>query len=299
MDLRILRYFLAIVEEGSMNKAARTLHITQPTLSRQIAQFEEELGCPLFLRQSKSLHLTSQGLLLARRARELLELESRTLDEISSLHSELKGELLIGAGEMKAMQALLEIVRQFQVLYPGIQVSLITGTADQTMEMIENGLLDVGFFLKPFHFHDAVYRSWNYTEQWVAVMHKDHPLAARRSLHPKDLADEPLIMPYRKEARQHVVNWLGKPESELHIPLSSSMASNGAMMALNKMGVLMTIDGSLSNLHMDLKAIPLDPPLTTGLAIAWKERFPKPPVQEKFLEFLNDVLADELSEPRH
>lgn len=297
MDLRILRYFLAIVEEGSMNKAARILHITQPTLSRQISQFEDELGVQLFIRQSKSLHLTSQGLLLARRARELLELENKTIDELTSLHSELKGELLIGAGEMQAITPLLEIIKHFQILYPGVKVSLVTGTADQTKELIENGLLDVGFFLKPFHIHDAVRQDWNQKEKWVAVVHKDHPLASRQKITPADIVDEPLIMPYRKEMRSLIVEWTGRPCEQLHIPLTSSLSSNGALMAASKMGILFSIEGSPAFKNPYLKRLPLDPPLETSLAIAWKERFPKPPIQEKFLEFLTDSLADDLADP--
>ena len=118
MDLRICRYFLAIVEEGSMNRAAKVLHITQPTLSRQISQLEEELGVELFERQSRTLHLTTQGRLLARRAKELLELETKTLQELSSLQNDLHGELVIGAGEMEAMNPILDLVKQFQSLYP-------------------------------------------------------------------------------------------------------------------------------------------------------------------------------------
>lgn len=205
MDLRICRYFLAIVEEGSMNKAAKVLHITQPTLSRQIAQLEEELQVQLFERQSRSLHLTSEGLLLARRARELLELETKTLEELDSLKTELSGVLTIGTGEMAGINPLLQIIKRFRILYPKVQVSIVTGIADQTREMIENGIADIGLFLRPANVQGLFWRVWHYPERWAAIMRVENPLAKKLSATPYDLENQPLILPYRYSAQKKLL----------------------------------------------------------------------------------------------
>lgn len=299
MDLRICRYFLAIVEEGSMNKAAKVLPITQPTLSRQIAQLEEELQVQLFERQSRSLHLTSEGLMLARRARELLELENKTLEELNSLKSELSGVLTIGTGEMDGISPLLQIIKRFRVLYPKVQVSIVTGTADQTRELIENGIADIGLFLRPANVHGLAWRNWKHTERWIAVVKADAPYADQASMTPAQLEKLPLIMPYRHSAQNKVLEWIGKSGSELDIIGYSSLTSNGAAMVLADMGVNVAIDGSPAYEHPDLRRLPLEPPLETDILVAWKERFPKAPIQEKFLQFLVDSLGDQIGEIEH
>lgn len=295
MDLRICHYFLAIVEEGSMNKAAKVLHITQPTLSRQIRQLEEELHVELFQRDSHSLKLTSQGLLLARRAKELLQLETKTLEELQSLQHELSGELVIGAGEMEAMNPILDIIKQFQSLHPHVKINVITGVADQTRELIENGIVDVGFFLKPAHLGGLKHRDWNYHEYWTAVVPQDHPLSKHNLIFTQDLLPYPLILPARKEPREFLLQNLKLHcDENFHIAGYSSLTSNGALMVIKKMGILLSLGGSPAFRIPELVTIPLAPPLFTTLSIAWKERFPKPPLQEKFLEFLFNSLEGEL-----
>ncbi|MGM9961298.1 MAG: LysR family transcriptional regulator [Allobaculum sp.] len=297
MDLRICRYFLAIVEEGSMNRAAKVLHITQPTLSRQISQLEEELGVELFERQSRTLHLTTQGRLLARRAKELLELETKTLQELSSLQNDLHGELVIGAGEMEAMNPILDLVKQFQSLYPHVKIKVLTGVADHTREMIENGIVDVGFFLKPIRLHDFEKRDWNFHEYWSVIVPKDHPLAHQSMVFEEDLLDYPLILPARKGPRDQLFENFNHPVQDFHIAGYSSLTANGALMAIKKIGILVAIGGSPAFLNSELVTIPLAPPISTTVTIAWKDRFPKPPIQEKFLKFLLDSLAEEISIP--
>lgn len=299
MDLRICRYFLAIVEEGSMNKAAKVLHITQPTLSRQIAQLEEELQVQLFERQSRSLHLTSEGLLLARRARELLELETKTLEELDSLKTELSGVLTIGTGEMAGINPLLQIIKRFRILYPKVQVSIVTGIADQTREMIENGIADIGLFLRPANVQGLSWRVWHYPERWAAIMRVENPLAKKLSATPYDLENQPLILPYRYSAQKKLLEWLGHPAAELNIIGYSSLTSNGAAMVLADMGVNLAISGSPAYEHPDLICMPLEPPLETDILIAWKERFPKAPIQEKFLQFLVDSLEGQIGDIEH
>lgn len=292
MDLKVFEYFLTIVEEGSMNKAAKVLHITQPTLSRQIAQLESELHVLLFERQAKSLYLTREGLLFARRAREMIELEEKTLQEIHTLDEDLQGELVIGSGELAATSELLKLAAQFQKQHPKIQITVLTGNADQTREMIENGLIDFGLFLKPIHLKGVKSASWPTRERFCVVVPKEHPLALKQRISPQDLVQEPLIFPYRKEPGDMVEKWLGKPKKELNISGYSSLSTNGSLMTLQGLGLLLSIEGAPAHFHPDLVIRPLEPPLETSVVLAWKERFPQPPLQANFLAFLKENLRD-------
>lgn len=292
MDLKVCEYFLTIIEEGSMNKAAKVLHITQPTLSRQIAQLENELNVLLFERQAKSLYLTSEGLLFARRAREMLELEEKTFQEIHTLNEDLQGELIIGSGELAATSELLKLASHFKKYYPKVQISVVTGTADQTREMIENGLIDFGLFLKPIHLKNVNIALWPGVERFCAVLPKDHPLVLQDTISPQDLAKEPLILPYRKEPGDMVEKWLNTSKEHLNISGYSSLSTNGSLMALQGLGVLLSLEGAPAHFHPDLVIRPLNPPLETSVVLAWKERFPQPPIQAKFLAFLKESLQD-------
>lgn len=297
MDLKVFEYFLTIIEEGSMNKAAKVLHITQPTLSRQIAQLENELQVLLFERQAKSLYLTREGLLFARRAREMLELEEKTFQEIHTLEEDLQGELIIGSGELAATSELLKLAAQFQKQHPKIQITVLTGNADQTREMIENGLIDFGLFLKPIYLKGVKSASWPTRERFCVVVPKEHPLALKQRVSPQDLVQEPLIFPYRKEPGDMVEKWLGKSKEELNISGYSSLSTNGSLMTLQGLGILLSIEGTPAHFHPDLVFRPLEPPLETSVVLAWKERFPQPPLQAKFLAFLKEALKDSFTFP--
>lgn len=292
MDLKVCEYFLTIIEEGSMNKAAKVLHITQPTLSRQIAQLESELNVLLFERQAKALYLTSEGLLFARRAREMLQLEEKAFQEIHTLHEDLQGELALGSGELAATGELIKLAGQFQKKYPKVRISILTGTADQTREMIENGLIDFGLFLRPIQLKGVKIVAWPTIERFCAILSKDHPLALKKNITPQDLKEESLILPYRKGPGIMVEKWLGEDSNSFHISGYSSLSTNGSLMVLQGLGILLSIEGAPTHFPLDLVTRPLNPPLESSVILAWKERFPQSPLQIRFLEFLKEKLPE-------
>ena len=149
MDLRVLRYFLTVAKEQSFTKAAEQLHITQPTLSRQLAALEEELETPLFKRGGHHITLTDEGILLKRRALEIIDLEERLIDEFKGNKELIEGTITIGCGEFAAVETLAKICKQFRQKYPMIQIALHTATADIVSEMMNKGLVDIGMFLEP------------------------------------------------------------------------------------------------------------------------------------------------------
>ena len=149
MELRLLRYFLTVAKEQSFTKAAEQLHITQPTLSRQMASFEENLGITLFIRSGKKITLTDEGILLKRRALEILNLEERTLKELNRKEDVVEGTITIGCGEFAAVETLAKICKTYKEKYPLVQIVLHTATADTVYEMMNKGLVDIALFMEP------------------------------------------------------------------------------------------------------------------------------------------------------
>ena len=157
MELRVLRYFLTVAREQSFTRAASRLHITQPTLSRQLAALEEELGTVLFDRGGRHITLTDEGLLLKRRALEILDLEDKILEEFHSDESEIEGIIHIGCGEFVAVETLAEILGQYKKQYPLVQITLHTGTADTILSKMNQGLIDLGLFMEPVNTEELEY----------------------------------------------------------------------------------------------------------------------------------------------
>ena len=187
MELRILRYFLTVVQEGSMTKAAEKLHITQPTLSRQIAQMEEELGVKLFARGARKLALTSEGLLLRRRAEEILELVDKTETELVAQDAMVAGVVSVGCGDLAAVQQLPALFRAFHAQYPAVTFDLYTATADHIQDRMDRGLTDLGLLLEPVNMEKYDYLRFPQPEQWVVAMHPESPLAQLTRVTPGDL----------------------------------------------------------------------------------------------------------------
>ena len=177
MEIRVLRYFLTVVREESITRAADVLHITQPTLSRQLAQMEEEMGVKLFDRGTRKIALTNEGLLLRRRAEEILELVDKTEKELTEQDELVEGTVSVGCGDLAAVQLLPELFRAFHKRYPRVTFDLCTATADHVKDQMERGLTDLGLLLEPVDMGKYDFIRLNGRERWVAVMHPDSPLA--------------------------------------------------------------------------------------------------------------------------
>ena len=149
MEIRVLRYFLTVVREESITKASEVLHITQPTLSRQLSQMEEEIGVKLFERGSCKINLTNEGILLRRRAEEILQLVNKTEKELAEQDEQMEGKISIGCGEIASVQLLPELFRTFWEKYPRVSFDIFTATADLVKEQMDKGLLDIGLLLEP------------------------------------------------------------------------------------------------------------------------------------------------------
>ncbi len=285
MELRILKYFLVVAREENITKAAKQLHITQPTLSRQLMQLENELGVSLFRRSKHSIILTEEGMLLRRRAQELIDLADKTAKEVSRQDEVISGEISIGCGETKCLHFLARMMAAFQQIYPEIRFLLYTGIADEVKERIDRGLLDFGVVIEPVDISKYKFMSTPVTDRWVVLMKDSDPLAKRTAVQPCDLAGRRLIIPGRSSVRNIVEHWFGRWQK--HIAVSAFMnlsAYNKAVLVNEGVGVALGFDFDIT--YEGICSRPLDPPITNGNFIIWKKNQFISAAVERFIGFI-------------
>ena len=288
MEIRVLKYFLTVAKEQSFTKAAEQLHITQPTLSRQLSAFEEELGTKLFVRSGKNITLTDEGILLKRRALEIVELEERTLEELRGTQEVIEGTVTVGCGEFAAVETLARICRQFKEKYPLVQIAIHTATADTIYEMMNKGLVDVGLFMEPVDTEGLDYIRIMDSDHWVVGMRPDDPLAQKQYIEKKELLGKPLILPERMGVQSELANWFGQDFSKLHISFTSNLGTNAGVMAAYGLGYPVSIEGAAKYWREDLLVQRrLFPEITANTVIAWRRNIPYSQAVYKFIEEIN------------
>lgn len=285
MELRVLKYFLMVAKEQSFTKAAAQLHITQPTLSRQITALEEELHTKLLDRTGHNITLTEEGLLLKRRALEILDLEERIMDEFSGEDELVEGTVNIGCGEFAAVEILAEICRTFREKYPRVQISIHTGTADDTLEMMNKGLVDIGLFLEPVDTSDMEYIRIRGCDHWVVGLRPEDPLAQQEYVTKEELLNLPLILPERLSVQSEIANWFGKDFDRIHVAFTSNLGTNAGVMAMHGLGYPISIEGAPRYWREDvLVQRRLYPEITTSTVIAWRRNIPYSKAVNRFIE---------------
>ena len=235
MELRVLRYFLTVAKEQSFTKAAEQLHITQPTLSRQLAALEEELGTVLFNRGGRNVTLTDEGILLKRRALEIIDLEDKIQEEFKESQV-VDGTIAIGCGEFAAVELLAQICERYRAKYPMVQIRVHTGTADTIYEMMNKGLVDIGLYMEPVNLEGLDYIRFPESDHWVVGMRPDDPLAEKTYITKEDLLPLPLILPERSGVQSELANWFGKDFTKLNIAFTSNLGTNAAILAMQGLG---------------------------------------------------------------
>lgn len=294
MELRVLRYFLMVAREENITKAAELLHITQPTLSRQLTQLEEDVGVKLFKRGARRLMLTDEGQLLRRRAEEILELVDKTETELSEQEELIVGEVSLGCGELASVQLMPEILKSFKQKNPRISYDLYTGNADKIKERIDKGLTDIGLLLEPVDIEKYDFIRLDCKERWVVLMPPDDPLTARDFVTADDLSKLPIIMVSRKSVKNELASWFGDRFKKLDVAFTSNMSTNAAIMVKNGLGYALVIEGSVpfwSSEHICHR--PLYPELTATTVLVWKKQQPFGLAVSKFIEHLKCFLSME------
>ncbi|MCH5251051.1 MAG: LysR family transcriptional regulator [Lachnospiraceae bacterium] len=293
MDIRILRYFLAVVREESISGAAEFLHITQPTLSRQLMDLEDELGVKLLNRGKKNqrITLTEEGMLLRKRAEEIVALTDKTISEFDTSHDIISGDIFIGGGETNAMRLIARIGKRLQADYPMIRYHLFSGNADDVMERLDKGLLDFGLFIGAANMDRYNYLRLPDTDTWGLLMRSDSPLAAKESIRAKDLENIPLIVSRQSMVHNELSGWSGYDIEKLNIVATYNLVYNASLMVDEGFGYALCLDRlvySADNNNFCFR--PLEPKLETHLDIAWKKYQVFSKAAEKFLEALQDEL---------
>lgn len=291
MEIRVLRYFLKAAQEENITRAAEALHITQPTLSRQLSQLEEEMGVVLFERGARHITLSAEGLLLKRQAEEILELVDKTEREVSGHDDIVEGTVSVGCGDLANVEMLAELFRGFHARYPAVTFDLYTASADLVRERMDRGLIDVGLLLAPSDMERYQYVRLPAQEKFVVIMHPDAPLAAREKIRAEDLRGCPLILPRRMNVRGELARWFREEYDHLNVLFTSNLPSSSARMAHDQIAYSINILGSLA--FWDEQKItwrPLDPPLTAGCVLAWKRGQPFSTAAARFIEYAENML---------
>lgn len=293
MDIHILRYFLAVVREESISGAARFLHITQPTLSRQLMDLEAELGVKLLNRGKKNqrVTLTEEGMLLRRRAEEIVALTDKTVSEFDISQDIVSGDIYIGGGETNAMRLIARIGKKLQAQYPLIRYHLFSGNADDVAERLDKGLLDFGLFIEPANMERYNYLRLPVTDTWGLLMRKDSPLADKESIRTEDLENLPLIVSRQSMVGNELSGWSGRDFDKLNIVATYNLIYNASLMVDEGFGYALCLDRlvfSAENNNFCFR--PLEPGLEAHLSIAWKKYQVFSKAAEKFLEALQDEL---------
>ena len=294
VETRLLHYFLTVARERNITNAAKVLHITQPTLSRQMTLLEEQLGVKLFVRDSRPLALTDEGFLLRRRAEEILELVEKTEAEVSAQEEQVEGSVSIGCGELASTKLLMEMVSGFSEQFPRVTFDVYTANADRIKHRMDNGLTDVGLLLEPVGMERYEFIRMPVRERWVAMMPSGVPLARRKYVTARDLDDIPVIMPSRQKVHDEVASWFGDDYEKLRLIGTSNLSTNAALMVQAGMGYALAVEGSMPFLEQsNIRMIPLHPELTATSVLAWKWGQPISTAVSRFLEYIKCFLSME------
>ncbi|MDE7296631.1 MAG: LysR family transcriptional regulator [Clostridia bacterium] len=291
MELRELKYFLAVAREESISKAAQALFVTQPNLSRQMQNLEKEIGQPLFLRGAKKITLTETGRLLRKRAEEILELYNKTENELASPTDDVSGDIYIGGGESYAMGLIAKAARAVQQEYPNVKYHLFSGDSGTISERLDKGLIDFGIFIEPFDLSKYEYLRLPLTDTWGVLMRKDSPLAEKEYITPQDLWDKPLIRSRQSLGKNMISEWFLKSTEELNIVATGNLLYNMSLLVEEGVGYAVCLDKIINtDGNANLCFRPLYPKLQSHLDVAWKKYQVFPKCAELFLKRLRELL---------
>lgn len=272
MDIRVLEYFLAVAREESITKAAKALSMTQPPLSRQLKELEDELGKQLFIHGNKKVTLTEEGILLRKRAEELIELMEKTKEEIRSSEERIHGTVLIGAGESDAVSFLARTARRLQMSHPDISYHLYSGDATSITEKLDHGLIDFGLLVEPVDISKYEYLRLPAKDTWGVLMRRDSPLAVKDHILAEDLWEKPLLVSHQIYDSSELSSWFQRDIRKLHITAAYELVYNATHFVKSGCGYALSLDKLINTTgESELTFRPLYPALDAGLCFVWKK----------------------------
>lgn len=291
MELRVLRYFLAVAREQSITAAAETLHITQPTLSKQLRELEEELGKKLFTRGNRKITLTEEGMFLRKRAQEIVELADKTEANFAAGVGSVSGNIFIGSGETGAVRYLGRTLYKMRSRYPGIRFHLFSGNGEDVSDRLDKGLIDFALFVGMTDLKKYDYLKLPYHHRWGLILRKDDPLAAHEAVTPEMLMNVPILCSRQALIQNELSGWLGRPFDELNPVGTYNLIYNAAIMVEEGLGCAVCIDKLLDTSGDSAVCFrPFEPAIDAELFIAWKKYQFFSAAAGKFLEMLQQEL---------
>lgn len=283
MELRVLRYFQMVAREENITRAAQLLHVTQPTLSRQLMQLEDELGTKLFKRKNHSIFLTEDGMRLKKRCKDILELADQIDREFTGKQDGgISGKITIGSAETKSIADIAKVMEKFQEDNPLVQYEIYTANADDVKEKIENGTVDVGVLSEPVDISKFNFIRMNKKERWGILTRNDSDFAGKEYIEPKDLTGIPLIMVKRELVKNELGSWFGEYFDGLDIAAEYNLLNNAAILAQNNIGSVLCFDVGAD--YDNLKFIPLNPEVKTGFVLVWRKNQTLPEAVSEFIK---------------
>lgn len=272
MEFRVLQYFLAIARKETISQAAESLHITQPTLSRQMKELEEQLGKQLFIRGNRKINLTEEGILLRQLAEEIISLVEKTESEIMHSDTTISGDIYIGSGETEGMRILAKVIDTCHKEYPKIKFHLYSGNSQDVVEKIENGLIDFGVLIEPADISKYDFIKIPVKDKWGVLMRKDSPIASLKSITADTLKKLPLICSSQEIVKNEISGWLNDDYNKLNIVATYNLIYNASLLVEEGSGYALGLDKLINTSgNSKLCFIPLEPKLEVGLTLIWKK----------------------------
>ncbi len=293
MDLRILRYFLAVAEEGNITRASERLHVSQPALSTQLAALEDELGQKLFERGARGIELTEKGIALKRRADDLVDLAERIETEIKSRDSdELSGTISIGAGETPAFRFVARAADELRRQNPKLQFSVSSGNGEDILAHLKEGTFDLGVLVGPGRYDGFDYLTLPYEHHWGLAVRKDSPLAAKKHISPKDVREIQLVCSRQGKVKEFLAGWLGCPFGKLDVVATYNLIYNAAVFVEAGLGSAICIDGVIPHEFADRVVFrPFAPALVSDIYLAWRRNAALSPAAAALVDAVRIVSA--------
>ncbi|MDF7682032.1 LysR family transcriptional regulator [Lactobacillus sp. ESL0679] len=292
MELRVLRYFLAVVNEQNISRAAAKLHISQPTISRQIHELEQELGVRLFERGTRTIRLTADGEYLANQARQILTLADKTKTNIGK-NAQISGSIFIGCSEAPMLSTIADAINQLKQVAPNVIVNLHSCDASEVQRKMQNGVFDFGFVLDPFNKTNYNFLTLPGVTKWGLLTRNDSVLATKAKIQVADLIGKPVILPQRHTSQTLLTNWLGQSDLKFQTVAKYNLLNNAAILAQHGVGDVLCLDGIINLAQTNLIFIPLEPELSIHASLIWSKTSVLSRAAQIFLKQLKKLLNQE------
>ena len=291
MELRVLRYFIEVARTQNITAAAERLHITQPTLSKQLMDLEDELGAKLFERGKRRTTLTEDGMLLFQRAKEIVALADLTESAFRSTDERIAGDIAIGCGETEGMRLLVDAMKEMRAAHPGVTFRLSSGNFEDISDRLDSGLVDFGLFVGDAAVAKYDYIKLPHSDAWGLLMRADNALAERASVRPQDLDGLALLCSRQAVTGNELSGWLGREFGELDVVATYNLIHNATYMVEAGMGCAVSIEGLVNTSGTGLVFRPFEPALTARLSFAWKRGRQPSRAAAEFLKLLQSKIG--------